>query len=55
MKTSVIRFLRRQPLGAAGGVVIVLVMLAAIAATAVSTDDPTRTNAAQTFLPPGPR
>jgi peptide/nickel transport system permease protein len=32
-----------------------LVMLAAFAATAVSTDDPTRTNAAQTFLPPGPR
>lgn len=55
MKTSVVRFLRRQPLGTAGGVVMALVMLAAFAATAVSTDDPTRTNAAQTFLPPGPR
>jgi peptide/nickel transport system permease protein len=53
--TSVVRFLRRQPLGTAGGVVMALVMLAAFAATAVSTDDPTRTNAAQTFLPPGPR
>jgi len=55
MKTSVVRFLRRQPLGSAGGVVMALVMLAAFAATAVSTDDPTRTNAAQTFQPPGRR
>ena len=55
MKTSVLRFLRRQPLGSAGGVVMALVMLAAFAATAVSTDDPTRTNAAQTFQPPGRR
>jgi peptide/nickel transport system permease protein len=55
MKTDVVRFLRRQPLGAAGGVVMALVMLAAFAATAVSTDDPTRTNAAQTFQPPGRR
>ncbi len=55
MSTGVVRFLRRQPLGAAGGVVMALVMLAAIAATAVSTHDPTRTDATQTFLPPGPR
>lgn len=55
MKTGGVRFLRRQPLGAAGGVVMALVMLAAFAATAVSTDDPTRTNAAQTFQPPGRR
>jgi peptide/nickel transport system permease protein len=55
MTTGVVRFLRKQPLGAAGGVVMALVMLAAIAANAVSTDDPTRTNAAQTFLPPGSR
>jgi len=55
MKTGVVRFLRRQPLGAAGGVVMAFVMLAAFAATAVSTDDPTRTNAAQTFQPPGQR
>ena len=49
------RVLRQHPLGVAGGVVMVLVMLAAIAATAVSTNDPTRTDAAQTFLPPGSR
>lgn len=55
MSAGIVRFLRRQPLGAAGGVVMALVILAAIAANAVSTDDPTRTNAAQTFLPPGPR
>jgi peptide/nickel transport system permease protein len=50
-----VRFVRRQPLGTAGGVVMVLVLLAAMAAAVVSTDDPTRTDAAQTFLPPGRR
>jgi peptide/nickel transport system permease protein len=54
-RIGVRRVLRQHPLGVAGGVVMVLVMLAAIAATAVSTNDPTRTDAAQTFLPPGPR
>jgi peptide/nickel transport system permease protein len=55
MSAGIARFMRRQPLGTAGGVVMVLVLLAAMAASIVSTDDPTRTNAAQTFLPPGPR
>jgi peptide/nickel transport system permease protein len=55
MKPGVGRFLRRHPLGAAGGVVMALVMLAAVAATVVSTDDPTRIDATHTFLPPGPR
>jgi len=49
------RFLRRHPLGAVAGVIMGLVVLAAIAATMVATQDPTRTDAAQTFLPPGPR
>jgi peptide/nickel transport system permease protein len=55
MSGGVVRFFRRQPLGAAGAAAMLLVMVAAIAATAVSTDDPTRTNATQTFLPPGAR
>lgn len=55
MNAGIAKFVRRQPLGTAGGVVMVVVMLAAVAASLVSTDDPTRTNAAQTFLPPGPR
>lgn len=55
MNRSAARFFRRQPLGTLGGVVMALVVVAAIAATVVSTDDPTRTNATQTFLPPGAR
>lgn len=55
MSAGLAKFVRRQPLGTAGGVVMVLVLLAAMAASLVSTDDPTRTDAAQTFLPPGPR
>ncbi len=55
MSASIAKFVRRQPLGTAGGAVMALVMLAAMAASFVSTDDPTRTDAAQTFLPPGPR
>jgi peptide/nickel transport system permease protein len=48
-------FLYRHPLGAAAGVIMGLVVLAALAATIVATQDPTRTDATQTFLPPGPR
>lgn len=55
MNRNAVRFFRRQPLGTLGGVVMALVVVAAIAATVVSTDDPTRTNATQTFLPPGAR
>lgn len=46
-------FARRYPLGAAGGVVMLLVIVAALGATVVSTHDPTRTDAAHTFVPPG--
>ena len=49
------RFLRQHPVGAVAGIIMGLVVLAALAATMVATQDPTRTNAAQTFLPPGPR
>ncbi len=55
MSAGIARFVRRQPLGTAGGVVMMLVLLAAMAASLVSPYDPTRTDAAQTFLPPGPR
>jgi peptide/nickel transport system permease protein len=47
--------LHRHPLGVAGAIVMALTVLAAVAAGALSTDDPTRTNAAETFQPPGPR
>ena len=55
MSSGIARFVRRQPLGTAGGIVMMSVMLAALAASLVSPYDPTRTDAAQTFLPPGPR
>ncbi len=52
MKTAIARFVRRYPVGAAGGVIMLLVVLAALGANAVSTHDPTRTDPAHTFLPP---
>ena len=55
MRTIADRFLRRHPLGAVAGVIMGLFVLAALAAAIVATQDPTRTDAAQTFLPPGPR
>ncbi len=55
MRAGLTRFFRRQPLGAAAGVVMVLTVIVAALAGALSTDDPTRTDAAQTFQPPGPR
>jgi peptide/nickel transport system permease protein len=55
VSAPIVKFVRRQPVGAAGAVVMILVVLAAMAASYVSTHDPTRTDAAQTFLPPGPR
>ncbi len=55
MRAGVLRFVRRYPVGAAGGVIMLLVVLAALLANVVSTHDPTRTDAAHTFVPPGPR
>jgi len=55
MKRGLARFLRRQPLGAVGGAVMALAVITAALAAALSTDDPTRTDAAHTFQPPGAR
>ena len=55
MSGSLLKFVRRQPVGTAGAVVMVLTLLAALAAPYVATADPTRTDATQTFLPPGSR
>jgi len=46
------RFIKRKPLGAAGGVIILLMVFMAIFADLISTHDPTRTNAARTLIPP---
>lgn len=48
-------FARRAPLGAIGAVIMLVVIAAGAAAPVVATYDPTRTDASQTFLPPGPR
>lgn len=47
------RFAQRHPLGAIGGAIMILTILAAVGANAIATGDPTRTDAEQTFLPPG--
>lgn len=49
------RFVRGSPLGAVGGAIMLLTLLAALLAPVISTNDPTRTDAASTFLPPGGR
>lgn len=47
------RFLRRKPLGAAGGIIVFLLVFTAIFADFLATKDPTRTHPAQTLAPPG--
>ncbi|RMF90709.1 MAG: ABC transporter permease [Nitrospinota bacterium] len=46
------RFFRQKPLGAAGGVIVFLLVLTAIFADFLATQDPTRTHATQTLSPP---
>lgn len=46
------RFLRQKPLGAAGGVVVLLLVLTALFADLLATHDPTRTNATKTLSAP---
>jgi peptide/nickel transport system permease protein len=48
-------FARRSPLGAVGAVLMLIVVIAGVAAPVVATHDPTRTDATETFVPPGPR
>jgi len=51
---SATRFLiRRYPLGAAGAVIVVVFVLAALLANVVATFDPTSTNARSSLAPPG--
>jgi peptide/nickel transport system permease protein len=51
--SAIARFGRQHPVGAAGAVIMLLVVLAAVLAAAVSTHDPVRTDAAHTLVPPG--
>jgi peptide/nickel transport system permease protein len=47
------RFCRKKPLGAAGGALMLLMVLTAIFAEALATHDPIATDAAATLAPPG--
>jgi peptide/nickel transport system permease protein len=51
--TNVLRFFRKKPLGAAGGVLMVIMVLTAIFADQLSTHDPIATDAATTLASPG--
>ena len=50
---AVVRFCRKKPLGAAGGALMVLMVLTAVLAGPLSTHDPIATDAAATLAQPG--
>jgi peptide/nickel transport system permease protein len=51
--TTLARFCRKKPLGAAGGVIMLVIVLTAIFADVLQTHDPIATDAAQSLAPPG--
>lgn len=51
--TVVWRFTRKKPLGAAGGVLMVLLVLTAVFANVIATHNPVRTDSAHTLRAPG--
>ena len=53
LSTTVRRFCRKKPLGAAGGVLMILMVVAAFLAEPLSTHDPIATDAANTLARPG--
>lgn len=53
--TALWRFIRKKPLGAAGGGLVLLMVLTAIFAELVATHDPIRTDSAHTLSPPTAR
>src|SRR3990170_623722 len=54
LPTVLWRFCRKKPLGAAGGVVMLLMVLTAIFANYLATHDPIATDAAHTLARPSP-
>jgi peptide/nickel transport system permease protein len=50
--TTLLRFCRKKPLGAAGGVIMLLILLTAVFADQLQTYDPIATDAAQSLAPP---
>jgi peptide/nickel transport system permease protein len=52
--TTLVRFCRKKPLGAAGGFIMLLIVFIAIFANVLQTHDPIATNAADTLARPSP-
>jgi peptide/nickel transport system permease protein len=50
--TTLVRFSRKKPLGAAGGVIMLVILLTAVFADQLQTYDPIATDAAQSLAPP---
>src|SRR5207302_3322761 len=51
--TTILRFCRKKPLGAAGGALMVIMVLTAVFADQLATHDPIATDAAATLARPG--
>jgi peptide/nickel transport system permease protein len=51
---GLVRFCRRKPLGAIGGLIMALIVVTAVCADLLATQDPIATEAASTLAPPGP-
>src|SRR5205814_3508401 len=51
--TAVVRFCRKKPIGAAGGALMVIMLLTAVFADALATHDPIATDAGATLARPG--
>ncbi len=52
--SPLVRFIRRRPLGAAGGIIILVMLLAAALANVIAPHDPLATNYTAFFKPPSP-
>ena len=50
---TIVNFAQRKPLGAFGAIIMIVLMVVAVLAPVIATDDPRLTNASQRFSPPG--
>jgi peptide/nickel transport system permease protein len=54
VRSTLVRFARKKPLGAAGAVLMLCILVAAVFADVLATHDPIATDAASTLAAPGP-
>ena len=50
---TIVNFAQRKPLGAFGAIIMIVLVVVAVLAPVIATDDPRLTNASQRFSPPG--